>query len=125
MLKQLNICMDLNILLLLLVKHAIIDMPIQRMHGPLNKANWRSKKAHLHYGGHAFGTFLVFIMFVGPITALIAGAIDWILHWHIDWLKSNSIKDLNIESHSVAWWWITAADQSLHYLSYFLIVILL
>jgi len=123
---MLNICMDLNIFLLLLVKHAIADIGIQSMQGTLNKHNYRGKRAHLHYGTHGIGTALVFLICgIGPITALIAGAIDWIAHWHIDYVKTSAIKSWSVEKNTVKFWWITSIDQALHYLTYYMLIILL
>lgn len=123
---MLNIRMDLNIFLLLLVKHAFVDIGIQSMQGTLNKQNYRSKRAHLHYGTHGIGTVLVFLVCgIGPITALIAGAIDWIAHWHIDYVKTSAIKSWSVQKNTVKFWWITSADQALHYLTYYMLIILL
>jgi hypothetical protein len=118
--------MDLNIFILLLIKHAIVDIGIQRMQTNLNKISYKSHRAHYHYGSHGLGTFIVFMLFTGPVTALIAGLLDWVAHWHIDWAKHTILKKLpTVKSHSISWWWVTAIDQIFHYLTYYLLVILL
>ena len=52
--------MENYLLLALLIKHAIIDIGIQRIQGPRDKQIYFSLKAHEHYGFHGLGTFIVF-----------------------------------------------------------------
>lgn len=116
--------MELTFLLALLWKHAVVDIGIQRLQGNLHKYNYRSKRAQQHYGAHGIATFLVALFFVGPITALIAGVFDWIAHWHIDYAKSNTMMRFEINSTNQAYWWMLTLDQMLHYLTYYLIILL-
>ena len=120
----LNISMELTLLLFLLLKHAVVDIGLQRHQGQLFKANYRSKRAQYHYIPHGIGTFVAFIFFTGPITAIIAGILDWLAHWQIDFLKSSAVKHLKIVPQSKQWWWLTTVDQILHYLTYYLIILL-
>jgi len=117
--------MELSFFLALLIKHAIVDIGIQGMQGHLNKANYYSKLAQYHYGLHGIATFFVALVFVGPVTALIAGALDWLAHWHIDFVKSTLVKKLPYKKYGKVWLWLTGLDQMCHYLTYYLIILLL
>jgi len=117
--------MELTLLFFLLLKHAVVDIGIQRHQGQLFKADYRSKRAHYHYIPHGIGTFLAFILFMGPVTAIVAGILDWLAHWHIDFAKSRAVKHLKIKPQSDQWWWLTTVDQMLHYTTYYLLVVLL
>lgn len=114
--------MELILFLCLLLKHAIVDIGIQAYQPNLSKATYTSLRAHYHYAPHGAGTFLAFAIFVDPVTALIAGAIDWIAHWHIDFVKSSVVKHGNLEKYKPKWFWATTVDQMLHYATYYLLV---
>jgi len=116
---------DTFFILLLLIKHAFIDIGLQRVLGPTNKHIYTSKRAHWHYGHHGVGTMLVAFMFLGPLTALIAGAIDWIVHWHIDHTKAKINEKFNLNSSHATYWWLVSLDQALHYVTYVALVMLL
>ena len=117
--------MELTFFLALLIKHAIVDIGIQGMQGPLNKANYYSKLAQYHYGLHGIATFFVALMFVGPVTALLAGIIDWLAHWHIDFVKSTLVKRSPYVKYGKVWLWLTSIDQLCHYITYYSIIVLL
>ena len=115
--------MGLILFLGLLLKHAIVDIGIQAYQTNLSKADYTSLKAHYHYAPHGIGTFLVFVTFVNPVVALIAGILDWIAHWHIDFVKSSVVKHGNLEKYTPKWYWATTVDQILHYTTYYLLVV--
>ena len=116
--------MELTLFLFLLWKHAIVDIVIQRKQGRLHKYNYRSKRAHYHYGAHGIATVLVMLFFAGPITAIVAGILDWIAHWHIDFCKSRYMMIKHINSQQLIYWGLLTIDQMLHYLTYYLIILL-
>jgi hypothetical protein len=103
-----------------MVKHAICDLWLQTLLGNQNKISyfgngWR------HYLEHGFGTLCVLVWFV-PIEFAIACAVcDYILHWHIDWAKTNyqTKMDVNKENKVGHFWCIQSTDQSLHFLTYY------
>lgn len=117
--------MELTLLFFLLLKHAIVDIGLQRMQGDLFKATYSSRRAHYHYIAHGIGTTIAFIILTGPLIALLAGIVDWLAHWHIDFVKSSIVKHFNIKSQSIQWWWVTTVDQMFHYTTYYLLIILL
>ena len=117
--------MELSLLFGLLVKHAICDIGLQRYIKRPNKQIYSSKKAQIHYLQHGVGTFLICLFFVGPLTALIAGALDWVAHWHIDHTKARVNEYFGWNSTHKAFWWMVSIDQILHYLTYYIIIVLI
>ena len=117
--------MDLSLLFGLLVKHAICDVGLQRYIKRSNKQIYSSKQAQIHYIEHGVATFLICLFFVGPLTALIAGALDWVAHWHIDHAKARVNEYFGWNSTHKAFWWMVSIDQILHYLTYYIIVVLI
>jgi len=122
---SISIYMDLLLFLCLLTKHAIADLALQRYLSNTQKSNYYSYRAQYHYGQHAIGTFIVCLFFFGPITAVVAGLLDWVAHWHIDFIKHRINNRLKLSSTSNGYWWLNSIDQIAHFTTYFLIIILL
>ena len=106
----------------LLVKHAIVDVGIQRHLGWMGKEKYFSKLAQKHYVGHGIGTFIV-LLTVGFVPALIAGVFDWWCHWQIDHIKARINDKYNITTTNYTYWWLLTIDQLLHYLTYLAIIL--
>ena len=118
-------------LLWLLIKHIIVDLPIQRstpLHiQKLKRFYCKWPWGHLHYINHSIGTFLVTWYFVNFFTAVIIAAIDYIAHWHIDYSKYRILvkfKIDNVPESYIRYWWIQTFDQILHYITYYILVML-
>lgn len=109
-------------LLLIGIKHFIIDFPLQ---GPYQ---WKNKGTYGHLGGvlHAFlhltGTFLVVWYFTSFQMALGLAFLDGIIHYHIDWLKMSLNSRLGWTPNDPQFWWLLGLDQLAHYLTYVLII---
>jgi len=113
----------IGIFLLLLLKHAVVDLWLQSYNGIVQKTVYVSN-AHKHYLQHAIFTFAV-LFFFGPVEfVLLATFLDYVAHWHIDLVKSRIVQHFEVDRQSSTFWTIQAVDQALHYLTYFLIVIL-
>tara|TARA_R110002096_G_scaffold244166_2_gene436410 strand:+ start:142 stop:501 length:360 start_codon:yes stop_codon:yes gene_type:complete len=118
--------MELHYFILLLIKHAIVDVGIQRHLGWMGKEKYFSKLAQQHYVGHGLGTFLaLFLGSLGFIPSIIAAIFDWWCHWHIDHTKARINNRYEISASSNAFWWLLTVDQILHYLTYLVIVLFL
>lgn len=110
-------------LLLLFVKHFICDFPLQAY-----PWMYQNKGSYLHLGGithaliHGIGTAIVLVPFIG-LAAIIYGAIDLIVHYHIDWGKMNISKYYDLQpNNSERFWILLGFDQLLHHMTYFGIV---
>ena len=54
-----------------------------------------------------------------------AMVLDYVAHWHIDFLKHRTQVYMNWDRKDKAWWWLAATDQLLHFATYYLLVIYL
>jgi len=113
----------LLVLLLLTIKHFVVDFLLQ------NKFQWSNKGTYGHFGGvlhaalHGIGTYLCFLPFLSSGEAYIYGLIDGFIHYHIDWakMKINSRMGWTATTHE-QFWWLLGLDQFLHSLTYLAIV---
>jgi len=117
--------MELILFLLLAIKHAFVDIALQRHIKIPNKQIYLSKVAQIHYAQHGIMTFAVCLLFVGPLTALIAGALDWVAHWHIDHTKARINQHFGFNNQDHTFWYLVTIDQMLHFTTYWLIIVLI
>jgi hypothetical protein len=110
----------ITLLLLLQVKHFVIDFPLQ------TKYQWSNKGTYGHSGGllhallHGIGTFLCIAIVVLDIpSAIILSFADMIIHYHINWAKMNINKKMTWgpTTHE-QFWWLLGLDQLLHQVTY-------
>ena len=119
--------MEVHILFLLLIKHTIADLGLQStwMWGRAHeKKNWPFG-GQQHYLHHSVLTFIVMILFVDFTTAITFALLDHLAHWHIDFGKHHLNTYLGVTRKDIVWWWTTVADQLLHFLTYYLLIIYL
>lgn len=119
--------MSYIILLLALfgIKHFICDFVLQNDKMLSDKGIYGAPGGRDHAAYHALGTtiilFLVFPWNLGNHNfAIILGAMDGIIHYHIDWAKTNLSRGLTPADRKF-WLWF-GADQGLHYLTYILLI---
>ena len=74
----------------------------------------------IHAMVHGLLTFFVVIGFVRPEDAVTLALLDTVIHYHIDWTKTNLSRGLGINDHRF-WIWF-GLDQTLHYLTYVAII---
>jgi len=126
--------MLLFVFFLLLVKHFVCDFALQgRFKHTHDKYLLTSHKGHLHAIDHGLGTALVFL-FVSSwalaqghtifVTIILFGILDYAMHFFIDWTKNNFVVSNGWKQSDRQFWILTSVDQTMHALSYFLIVIL-
>ena len=110
----------ITLMLLLQVKHFVIDFPLQ------TKYQWSNKGTYGHSGGllhallHGFGTFLCIAFVILDIpSAIILSFADMIIHYHIDWAKMNINKKMTWgpTTHE-QFWWLLGLDQLIHQVTY-------
>ena len=112
----------MDFFLLLLIKHALVDLGIQSQLKGINKSNYFGN-GHVHYIHHGIGTIVVAGLFLPAVPAIFCAIVDYLIHWHIDFTKHKVNKILKIESRTRAWWWTNVMDQILHFTTYYYIVI--
>jgi hypothetical protein len=104
-----------TILVLLQIKHWYIDFVNQSDEEVKHKGiylNWLGVK---HSVKHGLATFVIFFIFVEFPVALIIGLIDFLLHYHIDWIK---MRFGNRDFGTKAFWAQLGLDQLAHQLTY-------
>lgn len=115
----------LNLLLVLMIKHFIVDFLLQaHPYQYLNKGIYGHPGGLLHSGLHGFGTLVVLSQFLSVTgTVLLMAAADFFLHYHIDFVKMNLGRIYNLKPNNSEWFWILLGlDQFLHFLTYYWIV---
>ncbi|HEX5931247.1 MAG TPA: DUF3307 domain-containing protein [Methyloceanibacter sp.] len=108
----------------LLVKHAVADFYLQTPYQYLNKGIYGHPGGLLHSGIHVALTPLVYLVLV-PGSLLVAGAIavsEFLLHYHIDWLKEQVIQRNGLTAQDPGFWHALGTDQLIHGLTYLAIV---
>lgn len=117
----------LLILLLLFLKHFIVDFPLQAFpYQYKNKGTYGHPGGLLHSGLHAWATYLVVLMFFDWPIAIMLGLLDGGIHYHIDWAKMNLNKKLGYGPNTHEQFWVLLGfDQFLHSLTYLLIIFIL
>lgn len=105
--------------LILLSKHLIFDFFLQTSYQYKNKGIYGHPGGLLHAGLHAFGTAFLFL-YVYPGAALAAGILvgEFIVHYHIDWMKEQVVKRYGLKTDDAEFWWALGVDQFLHGVTY-------
>ena len=113
----------LTALTLFLVKHTLADYFLQFSWMIKDKAIYGAKGGIAHAGLHGVLTSLVLLVMGLPIMAgLKLEKIDFIIHYHIDFIKSNLWKSKNLKATDQMFWVIHGVDQMLHGLTYIFII---
>lgn len=109
----------LGVLALLQVKHSVIDGPLQLKWMLRDKGDYGKPGGLVHAGLHGTGTLLVFALCgYPPATAILLGAADTALHYHIDFTKESIVKSARWTPERPQFWWALTTDQLLHQLTY-------
>jgi len=107
----------------LFVKHWYIDFVNQSMEEVNGKGIYGNAHGLMHSIKHGLATFLIFWYFLAnwPL-AIILGAIDFAIHYHVDWAKININKRWNYTPENPKFWVWLGADQLAHQLTYIFLV---
>ncbi len=112
----------LFLILLLSIKHFIVDFPLQVKFQYENKGTYGHAGGIYHAGLHGIGT-TVCLIWHAPFASMILGVFDFLIHYHIDWAKTNINKKFGwTPTTHEQFWWLLGLDQFLHMLTYIWIV---
>lgn len=117
--------MDILLLLVLLqLKHFIVDFVWQTPEEIEHKGTYLDYRGVGHSIKHGLGTLIV-LWALGASFEIswLYGALDFIIHYHIDWFKMNVSRNLTPADRAF-WIWL-GFDQALHHLTYIMIVAIL
>jgi hypothetical protein len=72
-----------------------------------------------HAAIHAVGSAIAFVL-IGASAAfiLVIVAIEWVVHFHIDWAKARYSDTHDLTPAQARFWQATGLDQALHQLTY-------
>ena len=109
----------LILMVLLQVKHMFADYFLQ----PEFMRNGRDTYLHLgrlsHAGVHAIGTVLALLVVPTALPALLLLTVaDFIIHFHIDWLKARMTDGAGLTPADAGFWRAAGVDQLAHQLTY-------
>ena len=112
-------------LVLLQVKHWYIDFVDQSNEEVASKGKYKEWLGIRHSLKQGIGTYICIALIVGAefwIFALILALIDFVVHYHIDWLKMNYG---NRDITTPAFWNHLGLDQMAHQITYIFIAYML
>lgn len=109
---------------LLFTKHFVVDFPLQTKFQWSNKGTYGHAGGILHAGIHGFATWLCLFWFA-PEAAVYLSFLDFVIHYHIDWIKMNLNAKMGWKpDNSEYFWWLLGADQFLHAMTYVFLVMM-
>lgn len=112
-------------LVLLQIKHWYVDFVNQSDAEVKSKGIYGSYHGLMHSAKHGVGTFICTLLISGYtyiVFAVILGIIDFITHYHIDWVKMNYG---NRDITTPAFWNHLGLDQMAHQMIYLFIAFLM
>ena len=114
--------LEFQILFWLLTKHIIADYFTQYPWMYKYKGIYGHPGGLAHAGWHGLLTTIICYSFVGIWPAVLLGLLDSVVHYHVDYVKSNSWKRWPCTPQDQLFWIIHGVDQYLHGMTYFLIL---
>ena len=113
-------------LAVLATKHVAFDFFLQSLEQIRNKRIYGHPDGLIHAAGHAAGTCLAFFVITPSIGVAIGIVIaEFIIHYHIDWLKEVIGFRMKLLPEQRTFWWLFGIDQWLHQLTYIGIAVVL
>jgi len=104
---------------LLETKHLIADFVLQSGYQVRFKGVYGHPGGLAHAGIHALASIPIFLLLpasFGLAVALIAA--EFVLHYHIDWAKSQVDARLKLQPSQAPYWRLFGFDQWLHHMTY-------
>ncbi len=118
--------MVVAVFLWLEIKHFIFDYVVQTPFQFRNKGTYGHPGGILHSGLQALGTIpAFFILPPGWPMAVIVVIGEFVVHYHVDWSKEQSLRRMKLTTTDAWYWRIYGIDQLAHQLTYVVIAALL
>ena len=116
--------MELIAFTLFIIKHTIADYLTQYNWMIKDKATYGAFGGLAHAGWHGVLTSIVVrhITTFSLIPVILFGLIDSIIHYHVDYVKSNVWKSKNYGPNDQMYWVVHGIDQMLHLFTYVFII---
>ncbi len=113
----------LVLLCLLQAKHMFADYFLQTKMMLDGRETYIHFGRFLHAGVHAVGSLLVFAVIGAPLVFTLPLILaEWVVHYHIDWLKGRYTAVQKLTPADAAFWRAAGVDQALHQLTYVVMI---
>jgi Protein of unknown function (DUF3307) len=111
----------LELLALFGIKHFVCDFMLQTPAMLKDKGTYGAIGGLKHAFCHSIGTLIILFIALpwnqgAHAAAVILAGLDGVIHYHIDWAKTNLTKGYTPTDKE--FWLLLGADQGLHYLTY-------
>lgn len=112
--------MEIVFLIMMLTKHYVVDFVLQTDEMVKGKGVYGNPQGIYHSLQHAIATAVIcFILIAQPIYWLMFPLIDFVMHYHIDWIKMNyGCRDITKKE----FWNHLGLDQLAHQFTYVFMV---
>ena len=111
------------LLALLMVKHFVCDFVLQTPWQIAQKGIYGAPGGIVHSGIHIAGTLVALIAVMTPVGVILPVLVaEFLVHYHIDWGKEQTVRRLNWR-HGNRFWNAIGFDQLLHGLTYLAIAV--
>jgi hypothetical protein len=112
---------------ILMLKHAVADFYLQSSYQYLNKGTYGHPGGIIHSAIHVALTPLVYLVVAPASLLLVLGiaASEFVLHYHIDWLKEQIVRSNGWTARDPGFWYALGTDQFVHGLTYLALVAVL
>jgi hypothetical protein len=109
----------LALLVLLQIKHAIGDGPLQTSRMVHEKGHYGQRGGLLHAAVHGAGTWLALFAFgLALLPAVILAVAEAAVHYHVDFLKESLSRRNGWTQDKPLFWWALMGDQMMHQFTY-------
>lgn len=100
-------------------KHFLCDFVLQTAYLYRNKGIYGHPAGFIHAGLHALGSLPAILLLsrAGGLVVLLV-ATEFVIHYHVDWLKIYVDKRFRLTVQSRAYWIVFGVDQLIHQLTY-------
>lgn len=110
--------MQLLLISLFVIKHTVADYFMQYSWMIRDKGTYGAWGGLAHAGFHGLLTYCILLFFINPLYALALSMADSVIHYHVDFVKSNFWKHKNLTAMDQQYWIAHGVDQFLHLFTY-------
>lgn len=104
---------------LLQIKHMFADFFMQTPKMLEGRGQYLHMGRAQHAAIHSIGSAIVFALIgASPLFILVLVALEWVVHFNIDWCKGRYCETQDLTPFKAAFWRATGFDQAMHQLTY-------